>query len=131
MNELVARNLVVESHSNKFGLVISQNQSRELKSQILSKVTEKLSENFDVEFVRTAEGYFMLIPNDNEGVIPVLLDVKMKPLDTDVDTMAEEYKQKQAEKEAKKKESKQALFFLFFMDTTISQEILTRLDPNL
>ena len=106
MNELVARNLVVESHSNKFGLVISQNQSRELKAQILSKITEKLSENFDVEFVRTAEGYFMLIPNDNEGVIPVLLDVKMKPLDTDVDTLAEEYKQKQAEKEAKKKESK-------------------------
>ena len=104
MNELLERNRVINAKQNKFGLVIEQKQSRELKATITNRIIDCLKENFDIDTRMTSAGMFIEIPNENEGSIPVLLDIVMKPLDTDLETLEEEYKQKLKEKEEKEKE---------------------------
>lgn len=104
MKNLLPTNLVIASHENKFGLVIEQKQARQLKTSVTEQVAALIAETFDVETVQTAEGLYILIPNDEEGAIPVCLDIKVKPLDTDVEVLHTEYIQKQEDKAQKAKE---------------------------
>lgn len=106
MKELIAKNLEIKSHENRYGLTIEQKQSRELKAKITQDITETLLLTYDIDIAITCEGAYLLIPNENEGVIPVVLDIKMKPLDTDIDTLVEEFKAKVEEKKAKAEKKK-------------------------
>lgn len=106
MKDLLNRELIINAKENRYGMVIEQKQSRALKAELLGKVLDLITNEYDVEVRTTAEGTFLMIPNNEEGVIPVILDIKMKPLDIDVDTLEDEYNQKQkakAEKQEKKK----------------------------
>lgn len=103
--ELLQKDLKLKVNQNKFGLVLEQKQSRQLKKEITEKVMELIVKNFDgVETIQTTEGIILTIPNDEEGCIPVLMDFKMKPLDIDFDGMHTEWETKQKEKEEKQKE---------------------------
>lgn len=107
LKHLLSPELVVTTHENKFGTTIEQKQSRALKAELMGKVSALIKETYDVDTAQTSDGLYLLIPNDEEGFIPVLLDIKMKPLDTDIETLTAEYQKKQEKKAAKeKKESK-------------------------
>ena len=104
MESMLNKSLIVNAKENKFGMVIEQKQSRALKAELTSKVAALIAATYDVETVQTSDGLYILIPNDEEGVIPIMMDIKMKPLDTDIETLREEYIQKQQEKAAKEAE---------------------------
>lgn len=101
LKHLLSPELVVTTHENKFGTTIEQKQSRALKSELMGKVSALIKETYDVDTAQTSDGLYLLIPNDEEGFIPVLLDIKMKPLDTDIETLTAEYQKKQEEKAEK------------------------------
>lgn len=103
MKDLLNRELIINAKENRYGMVIEQKQSRALKAELLNKVIDLITNEYDIEVRATSEGTFLMIPNNEEGVIPVILDIKMKPLDTDVDTLEDEYKQKQEAKAQKQK----------------------------
>ncbi len=106
MKELIAKNLEIKSHENRYGLTIEQKQSRELKALVTKDIVETLTATYDIDIAMTCEGVYLLIPNENEGIIPVVLDIKMKPLDTDIDTLTEEFQKKIEEKKAKAEKKK-------------------------
>ena len=101
---MLEKSLVITAKENKFGMVIEQKQSRALKSELTAKVAALLTDTYEVETVQTTEGLYVLIPNDEEGYIPVMLDIKMKPLDVDIETLRDEYTAKQEEKARKEAE---------------------------
>ena len=108
MKNLLPLDLKVSSHANKFGLVLEQKQSRQLKTDITNSVIETLKSVYDITTTQTLEGVYIIIPNDEEGSIIAMLDIKMKPLDTDLAALEQEYLDKVAERQekAKKKATK-------------------------
>ena len=48
----------------------------------------------------------LIIPNEEEGFDPVLLEVVMKPLDIDTETLKNEYRSKMEENKRKEEEKK-------------------------
>ena len=91
----------IKDEVDEFGTTIEQKQSRALKAELMGKVSALIKETYDVDTAQTSDGLYLLIPNDEEGSIPVLLDIKMKPLDTDIETLTAEYQKKQEEKAEK------------------------------
>ena len=92
--ELLPYNLKVGTKTNKFGLVIEQNDARGVKAQLMGRIMTFLEENFDMDLTETTEGLYLSIPNEDEGCIIACLDIKIKPLDTDIEILADEYQAK-------------------------------------
>lgn len=107
--ELLPYGLKVATKTNKFGLVIEQSDARKVKTQLMEAVGKTLQEVYDLDLIETAEGLYLSIPNEEEGCIIGCLDIKIKPLDTDLDTLADEYQAKleaRANRAAAKQEKK-------------------------
>lgn len=88
--------------------LIKQTERNQLKSDILDQIMNDLPS--DIVLGRTNEGICIMIDNEGEGGIPVVLDIKIKNVNTDLDTAITEFNQKQAEKleraEQRKKDAK-------------------------
>lgn len=109
MLELLPKNLQLKTLTNAKGnLVIQQTQSRELKKTIISTLLDLLTTSYDVETGLTGDGIAIAIPNEEDGSVYLTLDIKVKPLDYDMDTEILDYKQKQEEKLAKKEKKEAA-----------------------
>lgn len=107
MKNLLDKTLTFKSQKNKRGdLVIQQTEGRELKKTLMQELISNIAATYDVEVGMTDEGLAIAIPNEEEGSIYITLDIKVKPLDYDMDTAVMDYSSKQAQKEeAKKKKS--------------------------
>ncbi len=84
-------------------VAIQQTESRALKSEILQRLSNLITEAYDIEILRTDEGLIILLPNDELGAIPIALDVKIKSLDFDYLASQAQYQEKLQEKQEKEK----------------------------
>lgn len=104
--EFVNTKTIFKTTTRKSGeLALQQTEARTLKLQALAQVQELLSQAYDLEIIQTGDGLIMLVPNEELGVIPMALDIKVKSLDYDYETAQQEYQQKQQAKQ-KKQETK-------------------------
>ena len=86
---------------------IAQLQARELKYQLQHETQKIVEEHFNIETLETSDGIVLLLPNEEEGIIPCTLTIKVKNLDYDYETARKEFIEKQEEKEKKKKEKEE------------------------
>lgn len=73
---------------------IQQKEQLELKTLL----TESLLKDFveaGVEVVEVPKGFVIVVPNDEEGAIPLELSIVTKPLDYDYDALHDEWSAKQ------------------------------------
>jgi len=104
--------LIKEIYKQKISVspkgLIKQTERNTLKTDILKAIMQGLPH--DIVLGKTNEGICIMVDNENEGGIPIILDIKIKNMNTDLDTAIEEYEEKQAEKrqraEDRKKEAK-------------------------
>ena len=61
MKNLLPLDLKVSSHANKFGLVLEQKQSRQLKADITNSVIETLKNEYDITTTQTLEGVYIMM----------------------------------------------------------------------
>lgn len=82
---------------------IQQGEATELKETMIDLAIEALSEKYtELEIIKGAKGVLLLIPNENEGSIPMVLDIVNKPLDFDIEEWEEEYNEKLRKEEEKR-----------------------------
>ena len=104
---LIEKTLTLNTIQNKKGdCVLEQKQSRQLKKQITDNIITTLLEKYDIDRLDTLDGTYLIIPNEEEGFVPVLLEVVMKPLDIDTETLKNEYQSKMEENKRKEEEKK-------------------------
>lgn len=84
--------------------LIKQTERNAMKSEILETIMLDLPQ--EIVLGRTNEGICLMIENEIEGGVPVILDIKIKNLNTDLDTHIEEYEKKQKEKKEKAEQRK-------------------------
>ena len=104
--ELLKKDLQLKTsqRKNTNETYIQQTQARELKNELLLKIKDILLNVCDVDIIRTGDGLVVLIPNNDYGVIPTTLDIKIKSLDFDYEVSQQEYIEKQNAKKEKKGE---------------------------
>lgn len=103
MVDLLQKDLEIKTIKKSNGdLAIQQTQSRELRATIIENIKQALLETFDIDATMGSDGLVIIVPNDNEGYIPVVLDIKMKSLDYDYETATKDYNDKLKAKEEKK-----------------------------
>lgn len=91
--------------NKKGNTVIEQKQARQLRIQLLDyliKLIEQDSQECTITKGATG-GFYIEIPNDNEGAIIANIDISIKPLDTDLLVIQQEFEQKQEQKKTIKK----------------------------
>ena len=90
--------------NKKGNLVIEQKQARKLRLEVMDYLINLIhNDNNNYTITRGAVGGFYLeIPNENDGAIIINIDVSIKPLDTDLLVIQQEYEQKLKAKENKK-----------------------------
>ena len=94
------------------GESIHQTQRNAVKRGFLDAIQKDLVECLNVEALRTAQGVGVLIDNDEQGGVPLVLDIAMKSFDYDVIGEHEAYlqdleiKAEKAEKRAKARATK-------------------------
>jgi len=81
---------------------IKQTERNNLKNEMLAELIKDLPSGLVVG--RAKEGIILELPNDNEGALPIVLDIKFKNVDYDTVTPVKDYTQAQAEKVEKAKE---------------------------
>jgi hypothetical protein len=101
------KNLFAQVYSTKISLnekdEMKQNERNALKNEIVSALSEFLSENdFQVSLVN--EGIACEISHEVLGSIPFVIGITMKPLSYDVVAENDAYLEKQVERIAKEKE---------------------------
>ena len=73
---------------------IQQKEQTNLKNSLTDSLMDDM-EQADIEVFRTQKGFILLVPNIEEGAIPVEINVITKPLDLDYISLHEEYLDKQ------------------------------------
>ena len=73
---------------------IRQKEQTELKVQITDAIAADLKSN-DIDVLEVQKGFVILLQNDEEGAIPVEVNIITKPLDYDVFGLHDEYLSKQ------------------------------------
>lgn len=91
--------------NKKGNMVIEQKQARQLRIELLDYLINLISnDNNDCTITKGATGGFYIeIPNEYEGAIIANVDISIKPLDTDLLVIQQEYEQKQEQKKNTKK----------------------------
>lgn len=75
-------------------LRIQQKEQTNLKNSLTDSLMDDM-EQAGIEVFRTQKGFVLLVPNIEEGAIPVEINVITKPLDLDYISLHEEYLDKQ------------------------------------
>ena len=88
--------------------MIVQKERNELKYNLLEGIIEALtSQGLPADLVhRTTDGYIFELQNDEYGMIPIQIDIKVKDMDYDLDTAREEWEAKVEEKRYKEQQKK-------------------------
>lgn len=84
--------------------LIKQTDRNAMKSDILNHIMNDLPS--EIVLGKTNEGLCLMIDNEGEGGIPIILDIKIKNMNTDLDTAIEEYKKKEVEKQERAEQRK-------------------------
>ena len=72
---------------------IQQKEQLELKNMLTNALLKDFKEA-DIEVYEVPKGFVIILPNDEEGAIPVELSIVTKPLDYDYDGLHDEYLRK-------------------------------------
>lgn len=97
MENLSKRMSVIEAQEFKVSNgKLNQVERNTMKSEILAAIGLDLPEGTVIG--KCKEGLIVEVPNDNEGSITFILDIKIKPLDFDGLHIIESYNQDKAEK---------------------------------
>lgn len=106
--ELIKHDLEIKTTTKSNGdLAIQQTMARSLKTEMLKTLKDLIEATYEIDTLRNDEGIVMLVPNDDLGVIPVALDIKVKSLDYDYETATKDYNDKLKEKADKKAKTEQ------------------------
>ena len=102
------KNLMTEIKKQKLSVsktgLIKQNERNTMKSDLIMALMKDLPQNIVVGKMK--EGIVLEIPNDNEGAIPMVLDIKIKNINFDTITSVEAYEKDKDEKAKKALERK-------------------------
>lgn len=105
--ELIKHDLEIKTITKTNGdLAIQQTMARSLKTEMLASLKLLVEATYGIDTLRNDEGIVMLVPNDELGVIPVALDIKVKSLDYDYETATKDYKDKLKAKAEKTSQSR-------------------------
>jgi hypothetical protein len=92
---------------------INQTQRNNLKNEILDCIATDISKDLGIEVLRVDKGLALNIDHENEGALPITLDVVIKNTTFDTHTEHNAYvldKELKAERKAKRKRERQAQF---------------------
>jgi hypothetical protein len=116
VEQFTSRPVTISTGAN--GEAIKQNERNQIKAELLQAIATDLSALLGVEVLKVDKGFGFMLPHNNEGSIPMIIDLTVKGLDYDVVAendafMAKEtekleaFMQRQREKEAKFKVAKE------------------------
>lgn len=74
--------LTISSGAN--GEAIKQNERNQIKAELLQAIATDLSQLLGVDVLKVDKGFGFMLPHDNEGSIPMIIDLTIKGLDYDV-----------------------------------------------
>lgn len=83
---------------------INQVQRNQFKKDLEDDFIEIVKNTLDWTMTRTSEGILIEVPNNEEGIIPVIFSLKVKNLGIDTETLKQDYQDKQ---DAKKKKAEE------------------------
>ena len=86
---------------------INQTQRNNLKNELLDNLIEDLSKGLGVDVVRLDKGIALNIQHEQEGALPITLDIVFKNITYDIDNESQAYQEdkllKQVNKEIREK----------------------------
>jgi hypothetical protein len=82
VKEFASRTLTISQGAN--GEAIKQTERNEIKSELLQAIATDLSQLLGVEILKVDKGFGFMLPNDNEGSVPMVIDLTVKSMDFDV-----------------------------------------------
>lgn len=83
---------------------INQVQRNQFKKDLEDDFIEIVKNTLDWTMTRTSEGILIEVPNNEEGIIPIIFSLKVKNLGIDTETLKQDYQDKQ---DAKKKKAEE------------------------
>lgn len=118
LKEIFTRDLTITDKG-----AINQTQRNTLKNELLDTLIDDLSKNLGFEILRVDKGLALNIPHENEGALPITLDIVFKSTDYDI---VEENKAyiKDKEIKAQKKEEREKAKRTKFKNDTATREFL-------
>jgi len=96
VKDFATRVLTMSSGAN--GEAIKQNERNEIKAQLLQAIATDLSQLLGVEVLKVDKGFGFLLPNDNEGGVPMVIDLTIKSMEYDVIAENEAFIEKETAK---------------------------------
>lgn len=82
VKEFASRTLTISQGAN--GEAVKQTERNEIKSELLQAIATDLSQLLGVEMLKVDKGFGFMLPNDNEGSVPMVIDLTVKSMDFDV-----------------------------------------------
>jgi hypothetical protein len=82
VKEFANRTLTISQGAN--GEAVKQTERNEIKSELLQAIATDLSQLLGVEMLKVDKGFGFMLPNDNEGSVPMVIDLTVKSMDYDV-----------------------------------------------
>lgn len=82
VKEFASRTLTISQGAN--GEAIKQTERNEIKSELLQAIALDLSQLLGVDILKVDKGFGFMLPNDNEGSVPMVIDLTVKSMDFDV-----------------------------------------------
>ena len=92
---------------------INQTQRNGLKNELLESLIDDLSKDLGLQVVRVDKGLALEIPHENEGALPITLDVVFKSTTYDIENESQAYikdKEIKAENKEQREKAKRAKF---------------------
>ena len=80
------------------GDTIHQTQRNAVKAGLMEAFLEDMKEELNIDVIRTADGIAFLIDNDEQGGVPVVLDIAMKNFNYDIFNEGDNYVSEQNRK---------------------------------
>ena len=96
VKDFATRELTMSSGAN--GEAIKQNERNEIKAQLLQAIATDLSQLLGVEVLKVDKGFGFMLPNDNEGAVPMVIDLTIKSMEYDVIAENEAFIEKETAK---------------------------------
>jgi hypothetical protein len=96
VEQFTSRPVTISTGAN--GEAIKQNERNQIKAELLQAIATDLSALLGVEVLKVDKGFGFMLPHNNEGSIPMIIDLTVKGLDYDVVAENEAFVAKETEK---------------------------------